>query len=136
MIAYGEVDIMIAGGSEALNTALTVAGFAALRALSTQNESPASASKPFDQERDGFVLGEGACALVLESYDGRGCSIYAEVTGFGMTGDASYDTQVMEPFAQCNLLLQITWYYHINAHARQHHWVMRWSCCHRACIQR
>ena len=95
MIAYGEADIMIAGGTEELDSALTIAGFAALRALSKQNDDPQAASKPFDQNRDGFVLAEGACALVLESLDSalaRGAHIYAELSGFGMSADAYHMT--------------------------------------------
>jgi 3-oxoacyl-[acyl-carrier-protein] synthase II len=95
MIAYGEADVMVAGGSESLDTPLTIAGFASLRALSKNNEHPQEASRPFDADRDGFVLAEGACALILESYEHarlRGAKIYAELTGFGMAADAYHIT--------------------------------------------
>jgi 3-oxoacyl-[acyl-carrier-protein] synthase II len=94
-IKYGEADVMIGGGCEATITPLGVAGFCALRALSTQNDEPTKASRPFDRKRDGFVMGEGAGALVLEEYERarrRGARIYAEVKGFGMTADAHHVT--------------------------------------------
>jgi len=98
-IRYGEADIMIAGGSEAVVTELAMAGFASARALSTRNDDPASASRPWDKERDGFVLGEGAGALVLEEYEHakkRGANIYCEVTGYGVSADAYHMTAPSE----------------------------------------
>ncbi len=95
MIEYGDADIMIAGGSEATLSPLGVGGFAAMRALSTRNDDPATASRPWDRDRDGFVLGEGAGVLVLEAYEtaaARGARIYAEVAGFGMSSDAGHMT--------------------------------------------
>lgn len=94
-IAYGDADVMVAGGSEMATTKLGVAGFAAMRALSTRNEEPEKASRPWDKDRDGFVLGDGAGVLVLESYEHakkRGAKIYAELVGFGMSADASHIT--------------------------------------------
>jgi 3-oxoacyl-[acyl-carrier-protein] synthase II len=95
MIAYGDADVMIAGGSEMATTKLGVSGFAAMRALSTRNDDPERASRPWDKDRDGFVLGDGAGMLVLESYEhakARGAKIYAELVGFGMSADASHIT--------------------------------------------
>lgn len=94
-IAYGDADAMIAGGSEMATTALGISGFSAARALSTRNDEPEKASRPWDQERDGFVLGEGAGVLVLEEYETakkRGAPIYAELAGFGMSADAYHMT--------------------------------------------
>ena len=94
-IRYGEADVMIGGGSEAVVTELAVGGFAAARALSTRNEDPASASRPWDKERDGFVLGEGGGALVLEEYEhakARGARIYCELAGYGVSADAFHMT--------------------------------------------
>src|SRR5207247_1526917 len=88
MIEYGACDVMIAGGAEACVSPLGVGGFAAARALSTRNDDPKTASRPWDKDRDGFVLGEGGGVLVLEEYEhakARGAKIYAEVIGFGMT---------------------------------------------------
>ncbi|MEO5660276.1 MAG: beta-ketoacyl-ACP synthase II [Polaromonas sp.] len=95
MIEYGDCDVMVAGGAEATVSALGVGGFAAARALSTRNEDPKTASRPWDKDRDGFVLGEGSGVVVLEEYEHakvRGAKIYAEVVGFGMTGDAYHMT--------------------------------------------
>jgi 3-oxoacyl-[acyl-carrier-protein] synthase II len=95
LIQCGDADIMVAGGAEATVSPLGVGGFAAARALSTRNDDPATASRPWDKDRDGFVLGEGSGVMVLESYDSavaRGAKIYAEVAGFGMSGDAYHMT--------------------------------------------
>jgi 3-oxoacyl-[acyl-carrier-protein] synthase II len=95
MIEYGDCDVMIAGGAEATTSALGVGGFASARALSTRNDDPKTASRPWDKDRDGFVLGEGSGVVVLEEYEhakARGAKIYAEVVGFGMTGDAFHMT--------------------------------------------
>jgi 3-oxoacyl-[acyl-carrier-protein] synthase II len=94
-IAYGDADVMVAGGSEMATTRLGVSGFAAMRALSTRNDMPEKASRPWDKDRDGFVLGDGAGVVVLESYEHakkRGAKIYAELVGFGMSADASHIT--------------------------------------------
>jgi 3-oxoacyl-[acyl-carrier-protein] synthase II len=94
-IAYGDADVMVAGGSEMATTKLGVSGFAAMRALSTRNDEPEKASRPWDKDRDGFVLGDGAGVIVLESYEHatrRGAKIYAELVGFGMSADASHMT--------------------------------------------
>jgi len=94
-IMYGDADVMVAGGAEMATTKLGIGGFAAMRALSTRNDSPAQASRPFDKDRDGFVLGDGAGVIVLESYEHakqRGAKIYAELAGFGMSDDASHIT--------------------------------------------
>jgi len=94
-IRYGEADVMIAGGAEAVITELAVGGFASARALSTRNDDPATASRPWDKDRDGFVLGEGAGAVVLEEYEhakARGAHIYCELVGYGVSADAHHMT--------------------------------------------
>lgn len=99
MIMNGEVDAMLAGGSEMACTPVGIGGFAAARALSTRNDDPQAASRPWDKNRDGFVLGDGAGVLVLEEYEfakARGAKIYAELTGFGMSGDAYHITSPPE----------------------------------------
>ena len=98
-IAYGEADVMVAGGAEMATCGLGIGGFAAARALSTRNDDPARASRPWDKERDGFVLSDGAGALVLEELEhakARGATIYAELVGFGMSGDAYHMTSPPE----------------------------------------
>ncbi len=99
MIQYGDADMMVAGGSEASISELTLAGFASMKALSMRNHDPEGASRPWDVDRDGFVLGDGAGALVLEDFEhakARGAKIYCELKGFGMSADAFHVTQPQE----------------------------------------
>jgi 3-oxoacyl-[acyl-carrier-protein] synthase II len=94
-IQYGDADVMICGGSEATVTPMAIGGFANMKALSERNDAPEKASRPFDKDRDGFVMGEGACVVVLEELEhakARGATIYAEVAGYGATGDAYHLT--------------------------------------------
>ena len=99
MIAYGDADAMLAGGAEKASTPLGIAGFGAARALSTRNDEPQKASRPWDKARDGFVLGDGAGMVILEEYEhakARGAKIYCELVGFGMSGDAYHMTSPSE----------------------------------------
>jgi 3-oxoacyl-[acyl-carrier-protein] synthase II len=99
MISYGDADVMVAGASEMATSALGVGGFAAARALSTRNDDPEAASRPWDRDRDGFVLGDGAGVVVLEEYEmakKRGANIYCELIGYGMSGDAYHMTAPSE----------------------------------------
>ncbi|MDH5471334.1 MAG: beta-ketoacyl-ACP synthase II [Gammaproteobacteria bacterium] len=99
MIAYGDADVMLTGGAEKASSPLGIGGFASSRALSKRNDAPEAASRPWDKDRDGFVLGDGAGVLVLEEYEhakARGAKIYAELAGFGMSGDAYHMTQPSE----------------------------------------
>lgn len=99
LIQYGDADAMLVGGAEASITPLGIAGFAAARALSSRNDAPQQASRPWDKDRDGFVMGEGAGVMLLEAYEGavaRGAHIYGELVGFGMSGDAYHMTSPPE----------------------------------------
>jgi 3-oxoacyl-[acyl-carrier-protein] synthase II len=128
LIEYGDADVMIAGGTEMSTTNIGLGGFAAARALSTRNDSPTTASRPWDVDRDGFVLGDGAGVVVLEEYEHakkRGAKIYAEVTGYGMSADAYHITlpsQGGEGAARCmtnalkNASLNPDQVSYINAH--------------------
>lgn len=108
IIAYNDADIMLAGGAEKASTPLGVGGFGAVRALSTRNNDPKAASRPWDRDRDGFVLGDGAGIVVLEEYEHaqkRGARIYAEVIGFGMSSDAFHITSPPEDGAGAALAM-------------------------------
>lgn len=110
MIAYGDADIMICGGAEMTNTPLCLAGFSQIKALSRRNNEPTKASRPWDKDRDGFVMGEGAGILVLEDYEHavkRGAKIYAELCGFGMSADAFHMTAPDEDGSGARLAMQI-----------------------------
>lgn len=128
IIAYGDADAMLAGGAEKASTPLGVGGFGAARALSTRNDDPQAASRPWDKDRDGFVLGDGAGIMVLEEYEHakrRGAKIYAEITGFGMSSDAYHMTSppsdgsgaalaMVNAFRDANITAEQVGY--INAH--------------------
>lgn len=108
MIAYGDADVMVCGGTEKASTPMGMGGFAAAKALSTRNDDPQKASRPWDKDRDGFVLGDGAGVLVLEEYEhakARGAKIYAELVGFGMSGDANHMTAPPEDGAGAALAM-------------------------------
>ena len=109
MIAYGDADAMVAGGAEKASTTMGMGGFGAARAMSTRNDAPQQASRPWDKDRDGFVLGDGAGVLVLEEYEhakARGAKIYAELAGFGMSGDAYHMTSPPADGAGAALAMQ------------------------------
>ena len=109
MIQYGDADVMVVGGAEKASTELGMGGFGAARALSTRNDSPETASRPWDESRDGFVLGDGAGVLVIEEYEhakARGATIYAEFVGFGMSGDAYHMTSPPESGAGAALSMK------------------------------
>ena len=97
-IVYGDADVMVVGGAEAACTPLGLGGFAALRALSTRNDAPEQASRPWDKDRDGFILGDGSGVLIIEEYEHakkRGANILAELIGFGMSGDAFHIRSIL-----------------------------------------
>ncbi|MEW6982751.1 beta-ketoacyl-ACP synthase II [Colwelliaceae bacterium 6471] len=109
MVAYGDADAMLAGGAEKASTTLGMGGFGAARALSTRNDAPQQASRPWDKDRDGFVLGDGAGVIVVEEYEhakARGAKIYAELVGFGMSGDAYHMTSPPADGAGAALAMQ------------------------------
>ena len=109
MIQYGDADVMLAGGAEKASSELSMGGFGSARALSTRNDSPETASRPWDKTRDGFVLGDGAGVLVIEEYEhavARGAKIYAEFVGFGMSGDAYHMTSPPESGAGAALSMK------------------------------
>jgi 3-oxoacyl-[acyl-carrier-protein] synthase II len=129
MIRYGDADGFLAGGSEAVISPLGIAGFCAMRAMSTRNDQPEKASRPFDRDRDGFVMGEGAGILVLEEYErakARGARIYCELAGYGLTSDAYHMTSPRPDGAPVARAMQlaldsaganVTEIDYINAHA-------------------
>ncbi len=128
-IQYGDADVVVAGGAEMAQTPTAVGGFSQARALSTRNDEPTKASRPWDRERDGFVMGDGAGAVVLEEYEAarkRGARIYAELIGFGMSGDAFHITAPPEDGAGARLSMENSLrdaginpdeVQHVNAHA-------------------
>jgi len=127
-IRYGDADVILAGGSEATITPMTFAGFSAMKAMSTRNDDPAGASRPFSADRDGFVMGEGSGAVVLEALEhaeARGATIYAEVVGYGLSGDAfhitapppdGYGAQAAMRMALSNAEVGVAGVDYVNAH--------------------